>query len=133
MIKPRLLALDVGEKRIGVAISDPLGMTAQAHPYISAGKDALDKIKQLVDNYQIAKVYVGLPLNLKGDDTLQTEKVRQFKAALEEKIGMTVQYIDERFSSKAAERHLLEMDMSRKKRKEHVDSQAAAFMLGSVL
>lgn len=70
MVKPRFLVLDVGEKRIGGVISDTLGMTAQPQPYVPAGKEALGKIKQLIDNYQIAKVYVGLPINLKGGDTL---------------------------------------------------------------
>ena len=137
----RSLALDVGDKRIGVAISDELGVTARGIFVIERTSDKSDtsRILEAVRENGAARVVVGLPLNLNGTDSLQTGKVREFAAKLENKLrsnGMPdikVILHDERFTTKIAESVLIEADMRREKRREIIDSQAAAVILQSWL
>jgi len=125
----RVLGLDFGEKRIGVAISDPLSITAQPLPYISYNPKFLEELKLIMSDYDIGLIVVGLPLSREGKDTQTTVKVRQFGAKLEQHLGKDIVFQDERYSTKAVERVLIEADVSRKKRKEVIDSQAAVFIL----
>lgn len=133
----KLIALDVGDKTIGVALSDDLMYTAQGLMTIERvgiRKDA-DKVLNLVKEYKCTTIVVGLPKRLDGTDSIQTEKVYEFKAMLENKIKSTgikdvdIVYQDERFTTVIAERVLIEADVSRKKRKEVIDKQAAILIL----
>ena len=137
----RAIALDVGDKTIGVAVSDPMMLTAQGITIIERigiRKDA-DKVLGMVKEYECGIIVLGLPLNLDGSDSVQTEKVRAFRTMLENKMrstamkGIEVVYQDERFTTKMAEAVLIEADVSRKKRKDVIDKQAAVLILQSYL
>lgn len=137
----RKLGLDVGDKTIGVAVSDELDITAQGVTTIDRvgiRKDA-GKVMDYVREYDCDTVVMGLPINLDGSDSVQTEKVREFRTMLENKMrssGMTdvkVEWQDERFTTVIAERVLMEANMKRKSRKEVVDKQAAIIILQSYM
>ena len=137
----RAIALDVGDKTIGIAVSDPLMITAQGIQTIERigiRKDA-DKILKLIKELNCTTVVIGLPLNLDGSDSVQTQKVRDFRTMLENKMrstamkGIDVTYQDERFTTKIAESVLIDADVSRKKRKVVIDKQAAVIILQSYL
>ena len=133
----RTLALDVGDRRIGVAISDDLGLTARGLlvlESVSVKKDT-SKVLDILTENNCLRIVVGLPLKVDGTDSLQTEKVRRFAAALENKLrsnamsDIPVILHDERFSTKIAEETLIEVGMRREKRKKIIDKQAAAVIL----
>ncbi len=137
----RKLGLDVGDKTIGVAVSDELDITAQGVTTIDRvgiRKDA-GKVMDYVREYDCDTVVMGLPINLDGSDSVQTEKVREFRTMLENKMrssGMAdvkVEWQDERFTTVIAERVLMEANMKRKSRKEVVDKQAAIIILPSYM
>lgn len=137
----RKLGLDVGDKTIGVAVSDELDITAQGVTTIDRvgiRKDA-GKVMDYVREYDCDTVVMGLPINLDGSDSVQTEKVREFRTMLENKMrssGMAdvkVEWQDERFTTVIAERVLMEANMKRKSRKEVVDKQAAVIILQSYM
>lgn len=137
----RKLGLDVGDKTIGVAVSDELDITAQGVTTIDRvgiRKDA-GKVMDYVREYDCDTVVMGLPVNLDGSDSVQTEKVREFRTMLENKMrssGMAdvkVEWQDERFTTVIAERVLMEANMKRKSRKEVVDKQAAIIILQSYM
>lgn len=135
------IALDVGDKTIGVAVSDPLLITAQGITTIERvgiRKDA-GKVMDLVREHDCDTVVIGLPKKLNGTDSIQTEKVYEFKTMLENKMrssGMSeikIVYQDERFTTVMAEKVLIQGDVSRKKRKKVIDKQAAVLILQSYL
>ena len=137
----KAISLDVGDKTIGVALSDALMLTAQGLmtiERIGIRKDA-DKVLALVNEHSCDTIVMGLPLNLDGSDSIQTEKVRAFRTMLENKMksnaikGVEIVYQDERFTTKIAESVLIEADVSRKKRKDVIDKQAAVIILQSWL
>ena len=131
----RWLGLDLGSVRIGVALSDPLGMTAQPLMVLkSAGtqKDIM-AIGELVNQHEVTQVIVGLPLNMNGTESSTTKKVREFTAKLAGRLNVPVFFLDERLTSKQAERVMIEGDVRREKRKEKIDQVAAALLLQSAL
>ena len=137
----RAISLDVGDKTIGVALSDMLGITANGLmtiERIGIRKDA-DKVLNLVKEHGCDTIVIGLPLNLDGSDSVQTQKVRDFRKMLENKMMSTgikdirVVFQDERFTTKIAENVLIEADVSRKKRRQVIDKQAAVIILQSFL
>lgn len=129
----RVLGLDYGEKRIGVAWSDLLGLTAQAQPYVLNTSHLLMDLTQIIEEQAVKEIVVGLPVRMDGQDSLMTEKTRHFATQLETVTGLPVFFQDERLSSQAVERHLISMDVRRKDRKKQIDSQAAAFILQGFL
>jgi putative Holliday junction resolvase len=139
-MKDRLIGLDVGDKTIGVAVSDPLMITAQGVTTIErigARKDC-DKIIGYIKEYDAKTVVCGLPLMLDGTDSPQTEKVRAFAELLQNKmrssaIKAELVFMDERFTTKIAESVMMETGMKRKERKEFVDKQAAVIILQSYI
>ena len=136
-----MIGLDVGDRRIGVAAADGLGLTAQGLPTIERRKlgDDLDRLIAVISERKASKLVVGLPKNMDGSVGFQGEKVRGFVEALLERIrssGSTepeIIFWDERLTTVAAHRTLLEADMSRKKRKGAVDKLAAVFILQGYL
>ncbi len=135
------IALDVGDKTDGIALSDDLGITDQGLvPLERVGirKDT-GKILDLVKEYNCDTIVIGLPLKLDGTDSIQTEKVYEFRTMLENKMRSTgmkniqVVWQDERLTTVMAERVLIEADVSRKKRKEVIDKQAAVIIMQSYL
>lgn len=137
----RKIALDVGDKTVGIALSDELGITAQGLmtlERIGIRKDTT-KILDLVKEYNCDTIVIGLPKKLDGTDSIQTEKVYEFRTMLENKMrstgmkGIEVVWQDERLTTVMAERVLIEADVSRKKRKEVIDKQAAVLIMQSYL
>ena len=138
----RILGLDVGEKTVGVAVSDPLGITAQGITTIERVGIRKDtgKVIDYIKEYDCDTVVIGLPLSLDGTDSIQTEKVREFRRMLENKLKssgplskVVVVWQDERFTTKIAERAMIEADLSREKRKKIIDRPAAVIILQSYL
>lgn len=131
----RLLALDVGSKTIGVAVSDPLGITAQGLETIRRKNKRTDLalLKSVIDQYGVAEMVVGLPLRMSGQEGTQAEKIREFVAVLEKEFGLPVHLMDERLTSVEANRVLRESEMSIKKRAGAVDRLAAVLILQSFL
>lgn len=131
----RYIGLDVGDRTIGVAVSDPLGYTAQGITTVrrkSLEKD-FENLKEIFKNYEISEIVVGLPKNMNGTIGPQAEKAMEFGRALEEEFGHKVIFWDERLTTMAAHRAMLEADMSRKKRKGLVDKIAATYILQGYL
>jgi putative Holliday junction resolvase len=127
----RTMGLDVGTHTVGVAISDELGWTAQGITTVRRSnlKADLGALKKLSEEYEVDRVVIGLPLNMDGSEGPRAEASRQFGALVADKLGLPVEYWDERLTTVAAERVLLEADVSRKKRREVIDQMAAGLIL----
>ncbi len=134
----RVLGVDLGERRVGVAVSDPTGSIAQPLPTLRrrAGKRMpLATLRDLAEQYEVQGIVVGLPLAPSGDDTEWTRTVRQAASDLERRSGVPVHLVDERFTSKAAERAVRGLGLPKNKREEkgRVDAAAAVLILQSWL
>lgn len=131
----RALGLDVGEKRIGVAVSDPLGITAQGAGVIKREeiKKDLDEIAKFIEEYKADSVVVGMPFNMNGTKGKSAEIVDEFVENLRAAIKVPVEIYDERLSTKEGERFLISSGVSRKKRKKVIDTIAAQLVLQSYL
>jgi len=131
----RVLGLDLGDRTIGVAVSDTLGWTAQGLTTIRRTDIDTDveKIKELIREWNILKIVVGLPKNMNSTIGPQGEKAIEFAGLLEEVTGLEVLLWDERLSTVAVERMLIEGNVSRNKRKKVIDKVAAAFILQGYL
>ena len=131
----RILALDHGSKRIGVAISDELKVIAQPLEFIPAEPfaDVLVRIKELVHDKQVEMILVGLPRNMDGSYGPAALKVQAFVAALKGAITVPIRTWDERLTSAQANRVLIQGNVRRDKRKQNVDKMAAAILLQSFL
>ena len=130
----RLIALDVGDRRIGIAVSDPLGITAQpleTYTRVGYGPD-VRHISEIAQRYTTSRILCGLPRNMDGTEGFQSQKVREFAQKLTE-VGFTVSFYDERMTTVLAEDALLEADMRRSDRKKKVDMIAAVMILQSYL
>jgi putative Holliday junction resolvase len=130
-LKPRVLGLDVGSKTIGMAVSDPLGITAQGLVTIRRKNKRLDfeLLAKVIADYQVSEIVVGYPLRLSGIEGIQSEKMQVFAEELRKKFGLPVHLWDERLTSSQANRVLRESEMSIKKRGEAVDRMAAILIL----
>ncbi|MBI1909279.1 MAG: Holliday junction resolvase RuvX [Deltaproteobacteria bacterium] len=133
----KCLGLDFGEKTIGIAVSDDLSLTAQGVTtlYRKSLSQDMAALEQLVKDYQASQIVIGLPLNMNGTEGGKAREVRQFMQQLERHFGDKVSVIpwDERLSTMAAERGLLEADLSRAKRRKVIDKMAAVFILQGYL
>jgi putative Holliday junction resolvase len=131
----RILALDPGTKRIGVALSDEMGWIAQPLETFERRSIAVDlkHIQQLVHDHEVGRVIIGMPYRLDGSVGPAAEQVEEFRAVLEGVLTVPVIPWDERLTSKSAEAMLIEANVSRKKRKGAVDRVAAAILLQSYL
>jgi len=131
----RILGLDVGERTIGVAISDPLGYTAQGITTIRRKNLAIDiaEIKKICDEYSVETILMGLPKNMNGTIGPSGEKVIELSKVVEEELGIPVKLWDERLTTVAAHKAMLEADLSRAKRKKIVDKIAAIYILQGYL
>jgi len=133
--KGRLLGLDYGSHRIGVAVSDPLGLIAQPLQAIRRRGDNRDieSIGALVREFSVEAVVLGLPLMLDGTEGVQAKRARDFGAKLGGAIGVAIEPWDERMTTVQAERHLIASGVRREKRKEIRDSLSAVLLLQSLL
>ena len=135
LIIMRILGLDYGEKRIGVAVCDEFGMTARGVATIARKywKKDIEQIAGLIREYNVEKIVIGFPKMLDGTEGIQCEKVSKFAKILESKFSLPVIKWDESLSTKDAEEILIEANMSRKKRKKVVDKLAASIILQGYL
>ena len=131
----RILGLDIGQKTIGVAISDPLGFTAQGITTIRRKKkeEDINEIINLCKEYAVETIVVGLPKNMNGSIGFAGEKIMEFVELLKNSIECKIELWDERLTTVAAHRAMLEADLSRGKRKKIVDKIAATYILQGYL
>ncbi len=131
----RVLGLDVGDRRIGVALSDPLGFSAQPLTVVerTAVADDLEALRVLVEGRGVGTVVVGLPLTMRGEQGPQARKVMSFVQLLRQRVSVPIELVDERLTTVQGERALLAMDTSRRKRKQTIDLVAAQLILQQFL
>ena len=133
----RIMGLDVGSKTVGVAISDALGWTAQGIETIkideAAGEFGIERINELVKEHNVTEFVVGYPKNMNNSIGPRGEASESYKKLLEDTFGFPVKLWDERMTTMAAERMLIEADVSRKKRKLVIDKMAAVMILQGYL
>src|SRR5437762_9401073 len=131
----RILAIDHGTKRMGIAISDELGMIAQPLEFIPAEPftDFLNRLKEIISEKQIELILVGMPRNMNGSYGPAALKVQEFVDALKDAVTVPIQTLDERLTSVQAHRLLTEAEVGGRQRKGKVDKSAAAILLQSYL
>ena len=131
----RILGLDIGSKTIGVAISDPLGWTAQGITTIRRSKKEqdLEEIKKICKEYSVETIVIGLPKNMNGSIGESGERVLEFSEQIKSFTGLKVEMWDERLTTVAAHKAMLEADLSRGKRKKIVDKIASIYILQGYL
>lgn len=131
----RVMGLDVGDRRIGVAVSDALLLTAQIRPTIERERFETDarRLGEIARENEVHEIVVGQPLHMDGRESRQSEKVARFARALSKSLKIPVVLWDERGTSIAAEEHLEQMGMKWRERRRHVDKMAAAMILQSYL
>ncbi len=131
----RILGLDLGKKTIGVAVSDPLGYTAQGLTTIRRTKkqEDIQEIKKFCDEYNVELIVIGLPKNMNGTIGLSGEIAMAFGELLESELKIAIKFWDERLTTVAAHKAMLEGDLSRSKRKKIVDKVASILILQGYL
>jgi len=129
------MALDIGEKRIGIALSDITHTIAQSYNHLKRKslEDDFQTLNEIIKENEVGLIVAGLPLNMDGSSGKQVDIVMDFIKTAEEKTQLPVKTYDERLTSKLAESVLIESDMSRKKRKGKIDSLAAVLILQGYL
>jgi putative Holliday junction resolvase len=135
LAKSRILALDLGKKRIGLAISDPLGITAQGLPNLvrTNKRSDLAVLQQLVEEREVGQILLGNPINMRGTEGRQSVWVHDFADALQRQTGLSVKLWDERLTSVEAGRVLRSSGISIEKRAKAVDRLSAVILLQSYL
>jgi len=132
-VAARILGMDVGARRIGLAVSDPLGITAQGIKTLQRRNKRTDfaQLEKVIRDYQVAEIVVGYPLRMSGAEGIQAEKMQLFAEDLRRRFRLPVHLWDERLSSAQANRLLRQTEMSIKRRGEVVDQMAAVLILQS--
>lgn len=131
----RVLGLDVGSRRIGLAVSDPLGITAQGLETLQRRNKRYDfaALQEVIAEYEVGQIVLGLPLRMSGEEGIQSGKMQEFAEELRKKFGLPVHLWDERLTSVEANRLLRETGLSIEKRAQAVDRMAAVLILQSWL
>jgi putative Holliday junction resolvase len=130
----RILGLDPGERRVGVALSDPLGIIASPLLVLDhRSENVFDALRELIAEQQVSTVVVGLPVGLSGEEGKAAQRARAFGQQVEEECDIDVVYFDERFTTVVAESALLEGNVSRSKRRTSRDKVAAGILLQGYL
>jgi putative Holliday junction resolvase len=131
----RLLGLDVGDKTIGVAVSDEMGWTAQGVEVIRRTSEQrdMDRLLEIAQQWEVSRIIIGLPKNMNGTIGPSGEKCIAFAEQIKQTLSLPVDLWDERLTTKAAERTLIQADVSRKKRKQVIDKMAAMLILQNYL
>ena len=134
-LQPRILGLDVGSKTIGMAVSDPLGITAQGLETIrrSSKRQDFERLADIIRDYEVSEIVVGYPLRLSGAQGAQSEKIERFADELGRFSALPVHLWDERLTTKQAERVLRDAELSIQKRGRAIDRLAAVLILQSWL
>ena len=129
----RIMGLDFGTKTIGVAMSDAFFWTAQGIKTIRRSKKEIDELRELIREYEVMEIVIGYPKNMNGTLGPRCEATDEFAERIRSEFGLPVELWDERLSTMAAQRTLLEADVSRAKRKLVIDKMAAVFILQGYL
>lgn len=134
----RIMGLDYGSKTVGVAISDPLGITAQGIETITRKDEnklrkTCARIEALIEEYEVEKIVIGLPKHMNNDIGVRAQKSMDFAEMLKRRTGLPVEMWDERLTTMEAERTLIESNVRREDRKKYVDKIAAVFILQGYL
>ncbi len=134
----RIMGLDFGSKTVGVAVSDSLLLTAQGVEIIRRKEEnklrrSLARIEELIVEYEVEEIVLGLPKNMNATEGVRVELTKEFKEKLERRTGLPVVFWDERLSTVAADRAMMEAGIRREHRKEHVDRIAATLILQGYL
>lgn len=131
MEEKRILAIDYGSKRIGIAITDPLNMFAYPLTTLSNNSRFFENLKKIIDDYHVIKIIVGTPLKESGESSITSLAVEKFVEELKKKINLPIELIDERYSSEIAKQRIIESVKSKKKRRDKslIDKNAAAVIL----
>jgi putative holliday junction resolvase len=131
MTEPRALGIDFGTKRVGIAVSDSLGIAATPVEVLEglSPHELAERVAAIARDRGVAVLVVGLPVNMDGSEHASTQSIRQRAEHCGRKAGLPVEYVDERLSSVEAERHLRDAGFARRGRKERVDRVAAALIL----
>ena len=132
----RILGIDYGDVRTGIAVSDPLGYTAQGIESIKHGNDEkklLNRIGEIIKEYSIELIIIGFPLNMNATVGPRAEKTNQFVKKLENKFNIKIEKVDERLTTISANKVMSDMCISKNKKKEVVDTIAATFILQTYL
>ncbi|MFO3718219.1 Holliday junction resolvase RuvX [Anaerococcus sp. ENR1011] len=131
----RVMGLDVGDKTIGVALSDPMFLIANPLETIKRKKASLDidRLVEIINEYDVETIVVGLPKNMNNSIGPQSMKVMSFVDLLKKQTDKEIVYQDERMTTLQSERVLIDMDVRRENRKEHIDKIAASFILQTYL
>lgn len=134
----RIMGLDFGSRTVGVAISDPLLLTAQGIEIIrrkeeNKQRQTLARIEQLIQEYEVGEIVLGYPKNMNDTEGERVEKTKEFAEKLMRRTGLDVHFWDERLTTVAADRAMMEAGMRREERKEYVDKLAAVFILQGFL
>ena len=129
------MAIDYGARRIGLAVTDELGLTAQGLPTLhrTNTRNDFDHLRRTIKTYNVGEIVVGLPLRMSGETGIQSEKVREFAEALRARFKLPIHLFDERLTSVEANRVLDETDMSNRRRRDVVDQLAAVLILQAFL
>ena len=129
------MALDLGKKRIGLAVSDELGLTAQGIQTLQRARirEDLEKLKQIAEQWSVQKLLIGRPLHMSGDESRQSEYTNEFAERLRRHLALPVEFWDERLTSAEAERLLRQTGASLDARKRAVDRLSAVLLLQSYL
>ena len=132
----RIIGVDYGSKRIGISLSDPLGLFAQPRATLKNDESLWNELKHLAEKENVGLVVVGMPFNLKGEKARKAQEVQEFIEQLKQEIGLEVVLWDERFTTTIAQKTLLQMGTKKKDRrsnKQQIDAMAAAVILQSFL
>jgi putative Holliday junction resolvase len=131
----RVLALDLGKKRIGLAIGDELGITAQGLETLErqGRRDDIEALRRIVAERGVTRILMGDPLHMSGDASRQGDYTREFAGELERKTGLAIEFRDERWTSREAERTIRGMGVANKSRKPTIDKLSAVILLQSYL
>jgi len=129
------MAIDYGARRIGLAVTDELGMTAQGLPTLhrTNKRNDFDHLRRTIKTYNVGEIVVGLPLRMSGETGIQSERVQEFADALRARFKLPIHLFDERLTSVEANRVLDETDMSDRRRRDVVDQLAAVLILQTFL
>ena len=133
MAGERLLGLDIGGRRIGVAVSGERGMIASPVAMIERGSDVARELRALIERYGASRLVAGLPVGMSGREGSQAAETRAYADALAAEVGLPLEYWDERLTTSIAEKHLIATGTRREKRKQRVDAVAAAVILQGYL
>ncbi len=129
MVLFRLMGIDFGEVRIGIALSDPLQIISQPYRVIPNDDDTISEIKNIIKSEEVRKIILGLPLNLDGEDTKKTLEVREFSEVLKSNVDIPVIFWDERYTTVEANEELKHMGYGIAESRKVIDKVAASIIL----